>query len=348
VRLDRVNLAAIEDVLKSLVEEALSDPGKVARLSVPTSPSDGVQVWVRAPEGKPVILAIRRPGGKEDPREILALARHMGLVPVGEPEVRRGKDPRPPKGPRAYLVLECQVVPKTEYPTQASSGSPGQAGAHEDAQKPDQESIRPQGSIWASTHTPLKPDEVEARLRDLGYRFSDWSRYEGATEVCGYVLETDTVHLAPWLPVERIYQGLSDFEASDVVGDYYASVTLKAKNLAAIAFSFRYTFRAKLGNVSAEVSLRGSLDAPFPHGQPTEHTVSARLFVGPVPMGKGQKARARQAVEEALRAIPSFVHHFPDAEIVALLETRGGRGGWKSKVAHHDMGRVKRWLTASS
>jgi hypothetical protein len=111
MRLDRVNLAAIQDVLVSLVDEALSEPGRVVRLSIPTSPSDGVQVFVKAPEDGPVVLAIRRPGGKEDPREILALARHMGLVPQGDPEVRRGRDPRPPKGPRAYLVLRCELDP---------------------------------------------------------------------------------------------------------------------------------------------------------------------------------------------------------------------------------------------
>jgi len=111
MRLDRVNLAAIGDVLVSLVDEALSEPGRVVRLSIPTSPSDGVQVFVKAPEDGPVLLAIRRPGGKEDPREILALARHMGLVPQGDPEVRRGRDPRPPKGPRAYLVLRCELDP---------------------------------------------------------------------------------------------------------------------------------------------------------------------------------------------------------------------------------------------
>jgi hypothetical protein len=111
MRLDRVNLKAIQDVLVSLVDEALSEPGRVVRLSIPTSPSDGVQVFVKAPEDGPVLLAIRRPGGKEDPREILALARHMGLVPQGDPEVRRGRDPRPPKGPRAYLVLRCELDP---------------------------------------------------------------------------------------------------------------------------------------------------------------------------------------------------------------------------------------------
>jgi hypothetical protein len=111
MRLDRVNLAAIGDVLMSLVDEALSEPGRVVRLSIPTSPSDGVQVFVKAPEDGPVLLAIRRPGGKEDPREILALARHMGLVPLGEPELRYGKERRPLKGPRAYLVLRCELDP---------------------------------------------------------------------------------------------------------------------------------------------------------------------------------------------------------------------------------------------
>jgi len=111
MRLDRVNLAAIGDVLMSLVDEALSEPGRVVRLSIPTSPSDGVQVFVKAPEDGPVFLAIRRPGGKEDPREILALARHMGLVPLGEPERRYGKERRPLKGPRAYLVLRCELDP---------------------------------------------------------------------------------------------------------------------------------------------------------------------------------------------------------------------------------------------
>jgi len=110
VRLDRVNLAAIEDVLRSMVREALEEPGRRVSLALPTSPKDGVQMWVRAHEDGTLTLAIRRPGGKEDPREILALAQHMGLVPVGEPEVRRGKDPRPPKGPRAYLVLRCQLA----------------------------------------------------------------------------------------------------------------------------------------------------------------------------------------------------------------------------------------------
>ena len=106
-----MNLAAIANVLKSMVEEALGEPGQRVHMALPTSPKDGVQVWVRAHEDGTLTLAIRRPGGKEDPREILALARHMGLVPIGEPERRYGKDPRPPKGPRAYLVLECLLDP---------------------------------------------------------------------------------------------------------------------------------------------------------------------------------------------------------------------------------------------
>jgi len=106
-----MKLTAIADVLRSLVEEALGEPGRVARLSIPTSPSDRVQVFVKALEEGSIYLGLRRPGGKEDSREILALARHMGLVPQGEPEVRYGRDPRPPRGPRAYLVLVCILDP---------------------------------------------------------------------------------------------------------------------------------------------------------------------------------------------------------------------------------------------
>jgi len=109
MRLDRMKLTAIADVLRSLVEEALGEPGRVARLSIPTSPSDRVQVFVKALEEGSIYLGLRRPGGKEDSREILALARHMGLVPLGDPERRYGNEHRPLKGPRAYLILRCEL-----------------------------------------------------------------------------------------------------------------------------------------------------------------------------------------------------------------------------------------------
>ncbi|WP_114314103.1 hypothetical protein [Thermus caldifontis] len=109
MRLDRVNLMAVADILRAMVDEALQEPGKVVRMALPTSPSDGVQVFVRA-TGDGLVLAIRRPGGKEDPREIVALARAMGLVVQGEPAVVKGKQVRPgPLGRRTYLVARCAL-----------------------------------------------------------------------------------------------------------------------------------------------------------------------------------------------------------------------------------------------
>lgn len=48
MRLDRVNLRAVSDILRAMVQEALMEPGKVVRMALPTSPADGVQVFVRA------------------------------------------------------------------------------------------------------------------------------------------------------------------------------------------------------------------------------------------------------------------------------------------------------------
>lgn len=109
MRLDRVNLAPLSDVLRAMVEEALTQPGRVVREKIPTSPKDRVQVFVKGEEGR-VILAIRRPQGDEDPRELQALAQHMGLVILAGPERRYGKTPRP-QGPRAYLVAVCDLDP---------------------------------------------------------------------------------------------------------------------------------------------------------------------------------------------------------------------------------------------
>lgn len=109
MRLDRVNLAPLSDVLRAMVEEALAS-GAVVREAIPTSPKDRVQVFVKAKEEGQVVLALRRPQGKEDPRELQALAQHMGLVIVAGPERRYGKVPRP-EGPRAYLVAVCDLDP---------------------------------------------------------------------------------------------------------------------------------------------------------------------------------------------------------------------------------------------
>ncbi|WP_243095252.1 hypothetical protein [Thermus thalpophilus] len=111
MRLDRVNLQAVSDILRAMVKEALGEPGRPVRLSLPTSPSDGVQIFLKA-VGEDLFLAIRRPGGKEDPREILALARAMGLVIQGEPYHAKGKQMRPGfLGRRSYLVARCRLDP---------------------------------------------------------------------------------------------------------------------------------------------------------------------------------------------------------------------------------------------
>ncbi|TFU14687.1 hypothetical protein [Thermus tengchongensis] len=111
MRLDRVNLRAVSDILRAMVQEALMEPGKVVRMALPTSPADGVQVFVRAGQ-EGVFLAIRRPGGKEDPREVVALAQAMGLVIQGEPYHAKGKQMRPGfLGRRSYLVARCRLDP---------------------------------------------------------------------------------------------------------------------------------------------------------------------------------------------------------------------------------------------
>lgn len=111
MRLDRVNLRAVSDILRAMVQEALMEPGRVVRMALPTSPADGVQVFVRAGQ-EGIFLAIRRPGGKEDPREVVALAQAMGLVIQGEPYHAKGKQVRPGfLGQRSYLVARCRLDP---------------------------------------------------------------------------------------------------------------------------------------------------------------------------------------------------------------------------------------------
>lgn len=110
MRVDRVRLEAVADILQHRLQEALEQPGRLVAFALRTSPSDGVQVFLRArPDGR-LVLAIRRPGGKEDPREIQALARHMGLEIREGPMEMAGRVPRPLKGPRKYLVAFCEPV----------------------------------------------------------------------------------------------------------------------------------------------------------------------------------------------------------------------------------------------
>lgn len=108
MRLDRVNLEPVADILRARLREALEVPGQRVAFLIPTSPRDGVQVFLRAREDGRIALAIRRPGGKEDPREIQALARHMGLEIREGPMEMAGRVSRPKVGPRKYLVAVCE------------------------------------------------------------------------------------------------------------------------------------------------------------------------------------------------------------------------------------------------
>lgn len=108
MRVDRVRLEAVADILQHRLQEALEQPGRRVAFALRTSPSDGVQVFLKLrPDGR-LVLAIRRPGGKEDPREIQALARHMGLEIREGPMEMVGRVPRPRVGPRKYLVAFCE------------------------------------------------------------------------------------------------------------------------------------------------------------------------------------------------------------------------------------------------
>ncbi|VCU53788.1 hypothetical protein TTHN1_01574 [Thermus thermophilus] len=108
MRVDRVRLEAVADILQHRLQEALEQPGRRVRFVLRTSPSDGVQVFLTyRPDGR-LVLAIRRPGGKEDPREIQALAQHMGLEIREGPMEMAGRVPRPRVGPRKYLVAFCE------------------------------------------------------------------------------------------------------------------------------------------------------------------------------------------------------------------------------------------------
>ncbi len=109
MRLDRINLAPITEDLRHNLRQAMASPGRLVRFVLDTSPSDGVQVFIRSGSGGQVVLAIRRPGGKEDPRELEALARHMGLRIVSGPVLMHGKINRPLIGPRTYLVAWCEL-----------------------------------------------------------------------------------------------------------------------------------------------------------------------------------------------------------------------------------------------
>ncbi len=182
-------------------------------------------------------------------------------------------------------------------------------------------------------------EKLRKRLEELGYRLSGY--YRGEVERYTFMIETDTIHLAPYLPMERISRGLSGLR-NVVRGFYLANLTVKDGQLTQVDYSFSYHLRASGERAFVYVQVYGPMDAPFPEGKPTGYDIYAYItIVGPEPMGKGQKARAKQKVKEVLASLPELVEAFPNAKVYAELETRGGRGGWKAKTARQKIGQAR-------
>ena len=189
-------------------------------------------------------------------------------------------------------------------------------------------------------------EELRRRLEEIGYRYSGY--YRGEVEDHTFTMETDTIHLAPYLPMDKINRALNRFRNVRVKGYYIARLTVKDSQLRRVDHSFSYHLEARNEQAFAYVKVYGPMDAPFPHGKPTGHDVYAYIVItGLEPMGKGQKKRAKQRAKEVLASLPELVEAFPNATVYVELETRGGRGGWKAKVAHYDMGRVRDWVEGS-
>ena len=131
MRLDRVKLDAMSDIFRKMVDEATQSGPSVIRMILPTSPTDRVQIFLRRRENV-FYLAIRRPKGNEDPREIQALARIMGLTPTAI-YTAKGRQKRAGfLGQRSYLVAECVLSSEMNYGQQNSVrlGDFGPNGAH--------------------------------------------------------------------------------------------------------------------------------------------------------------------------------------------------------------------------
>jgi hypothetical protein len=192
--------------------------------------------------------------------------------------------------------------------------------------------------------------DVRDRLQELGYRWQ-WSTTTETGTLQSYRLETKAPDLAPYLPMERIDRALGVGTVRSFSGFYRADVLEKlGREEHYYSYSFQASFPIKEGEkefpVYLLVEVSGRLSGPFPEGVPVTQSFSKRMKVGdcdnPIPTGRGQKRFALYAAKRAVRAAEAFVSEFPDAKVYAFLETRGGRGGWKRKVAHWDLGSAQR------
>jgi hypothetical protein len=184
--------------------------------------------------------------------------------------------------------------------------------------------------------TVVTIEELKAQLQEMGYRFAEQSE-----DYSTYWIETTTVDLAPYLPMERIRQGLSEFGPMVVDGWYVVAVQVENGVVTWLDYTFCYEIQAKRKEITAKLDFLGNMDAPFPEGRPTRYVLDTTLFVGPLAMEKEQEAEIKRLVKETLASIPAFVQVFPEARVFAVLETRGGCGGWKRKEAWHVVGRVR-------
>jgi hypothetical protein len=193
--------------------------------------------------------------------------------------------------------------------------------------------------------------DVRDRLQELGYRWQ-WSTTTETGRLQSYRLETKAPDLAPYLPMERIDRALGVGTVRSFSGFYRADLleNLGREDHYYYYYRFQASFPIKEGEkefpVHLLVDVFGRLSGPFPEGVPVTHSFSKRMTVGdydnPIPMGRGQKRFALYLAKRAVRAAEAFVSEFPDAKVYAVLETRGGRGGWKRKVAHLDLGSAQR------
>jgi len=181
--------------------------------------------------------------------------------------------------------------------------------------------------------TMMPIEELEAQLRKMGYRFAEQSE-----DYSTYWIETTTVGLAPYLPMEWIRQGLSEFGPMVVDGGYVVAVQVENGVVTWLDYTFCYEIQAKRKKITARLNFLGNMDAPFPEGRPTRYVLDTTLFVGPLAMEKEQEAGIERLVKETLVHIPAFVEVFPGARVFAVLKTRGNRGGWKRKEAWHVVG----------
>jgi hypothetical protein len=192
--------------------------------------------------------------------------------------------------------------------------------------------------------------DVRDWLQELGYRWQ-WSTTTETGRLQSYRLETKAPDLAPYLPMERIDRALGVGTVRSFSGFYRADLL---ENLGREDYYYCYRFQASFPIKEGEkefpvyllVEVSGRLSGSFPEGAPVNHSLVGTITVGgyrnPIPAGQDQKKLALSAAKRAVRAAEAFVSEFPDAKVYAVLETRGGRGGWKRKVAHLDLGSAQR------